>query len=64
MFLSLTALMILDLGHNNISNFEKSTLNGLFNLQYLNLESNFIELIRRTLFSEMKNLQFRIRYAK
>ncbi len=49
-FLSLTAFMVLDKGHNNVSYLEKSTLNCLFNLQYLNLESNFIELIITTYF--------------
>uniref|UniRef100_A0A182WDG2 TIR domain-containing protein n=1 Tax=Anopheles minimus TaxID=112268 RepID=A0A182WDG2_9DIPT len=49
-------LVVLNLGHNQLSKVDQHVFKGLYSLQILNLEHNAIELLADGAFSDLKNL--------
>ncbi|XP_030751815.1 toll-like receptor Tollo [Sitophilus oryzae] len=55
-FAGLVRLVVLNLGHNQLSRIDVSLFHDLYTLQILNLEHNHIGAIAEGAFSELKNL--------
>lgn len=55
-FAGLVRLVVLNLGHNELTKIDQNVFHGLYSLQILNLEHNIIETIANNAFADLKNL--------
>lgn len=55
-FSGLVRLVVLNLGHNELTRIDQNVFHGLYSLQILNLEHNIIDTIAPNAFADMKNL--------